>query len=203
MADEKEKKEEASAQPAEGKQAGGGMLPLIIALVAMPALAYATTTFVLLPKLQAALSAPAAAESHDEAEADGGDDHGAEGHGQEAADDGHGGGHGDGHGEGGAAAGNLFDLGKVLVNPKGSAGTRYLVAKYTLKGKGSDFGSKMEPRKPQLLDIASSVMASKSLLDLEQPGARNLIRNELLTRFNSALGGSVVKEIYITEFAIQ
>src|SRR5579872_5105543 len=36
-------------------------LPLVVALVAMPVLAYATTRFVLLPKLQRALALPASA----------------------------------------------------------------------------------------------------------------------------------------------
>jgi hypothetical protein len=39
--------------------------------------------------------------------------------------------------------------------------------------------------------------------DREKPGARNVIRAELLTIFNNALGGPIIKEIYITEMAIQ
>jgi flagellar basal body-associated protein FliL len=38
---------------------------------------------------------------------------------------------------------------------------------------------------------------------LEKPGARNLIRGELLAGFNTILGNSAVREIYFTEFAIQ
>lgn len=181
----------------EGKATGEGrhsMLPLIIALVAMPALAYATTTFILLPKLQTAVGVTATGNEH--AAADKG--LGGGGHGSGHGDAGHG---GDGGGPG--DGGNTFDLGKVLVNVGGSAGTRYLVANYTLKGKAADFGARLEASKPQLLDIAGSVMSSKSLIDLEQPGARNLIRNELITSFNNALGSPLVKEVYITEFAIQ
>ena len=47
------------------------------------------------------------------------------------------------------------------------------------------------------------VEANKTLADLEKPGARNLIRAELINGFNNVLGDSSVQEIYITEFGIQ
>jgi flagellar FliL protein len=160
----------------------------------MPAMAYVTTMFVLLPKLQAAVGSQGAPG----AQAEGG---GAEGGGAGAEGGGAEGGGAEGDGAGGG--GSIFELGKVLVNVGGSAGTRYLVGNYTLVSKGTDLKSKLVDRKPQLLDIAASVMASKSLLDLEQPGARNLIRSELISAFNNALGDSMIKNIYFTEFAIQ
>ena len=55
----------------------------------------------------------------------------------------------------------------------------------------------------QLRDLASSILGSKTIADLEKPEARNLIRAELLSQFNAALGGNAVQDIYITEFAIQ
>src|SRR5581483_12266941 len=50
-------------KPNDPKSSGGfkAWLPLVVALVTMPVLAYATTRFVLLPKLQHALALPAAA----------------------------------------------------------------------------------------------------------------------------------------------
>ncbi|MGK0198161.1 MAG: flagellar FliL protein [Yoonia sp.] len=197
MADKKEK----AAEAAEAPQGGGikAMLPLLIAIVAMPAMAYVTTMFVLLPKLQAAVGSQGAPGAQAEGGGAEGGGAGAEGGGAEG-----GGAEGDGAGGGGAGGGgSIFELGKVLVNVGGSAGTRYLVGNYTLVSKGTDLKSKLVDRKPQLLDIAASVMASKSLLDLEQPGARNLIRSELISAFNNALGDSMIKNIYFTEFAIQ
>ena len=46
-------------------------------------------------------------------------------------------------------------------------------------------------------------LANKTLADLEKPGARNLIRTELINGFNNVLGENSVQEIYITEFGIQ
>jgi flagellar FliL protein len=51
--------------------------------------------------------------------------------------------------------------------------------------------------------MASGILNTKTIADLEKPGARNLIRGELLAGFNTIMGNSAVREIYFTEFAIQ
>ena len=167
--------------------AGGGIkawLPLILAVVLMPGLAYAMTSFVLLPKLKSALSGQASASSE----------------GGEAS-----GGHG-GAGHDPAAAGkpkNKAILSKIIVNVSGSSGTRLLLASFTLAGNAGDFKNKIEDNTDQLRDIASSTLASKTINDLEKPESRNQIRSELLSQFNAALGNGFIQEIYITELAIQ
>lgn len=178
---------EAAAPAAEfaSSASAGGMaawLPLILSVVLMPVLAYATTLFVLAPKLQKALGAPAAAEA---------------GHGKKGA-----GGHGGKEGEGEAKKTNVA-LKKVLVNVAGTQGTRFLLANLTLVGAGEEFKAKVEENQDQLADVAAGVLGSKTISDLERPGARNLIRSELITVFNSVLGEGAVKEIYLTEFAVQ
>ena len=51
--------------------------------------------------------------------------------------------------------------------------------------------------------MAASALFSKIISDLEKPGARNVIRIELMTIFNNVLEEGVVSELYLTEFAIQ
>lgn len=194
---------DAPKETAPAKGGAAAWLPLIVMLVGMPAMAFVMTNFVLLPKLKAELAGgsssehgesakPAKDEKHDAGKSDGG--HGAKSGGKEAS------------AKGGVSKGGprfTVQLNKVLVNVAGSAGTRYLIANYTLVGSAADFKGKIEENKDQLLDIASGVMGTKTIADLEKPGARNLIRNELVAAWNNALGGNVVKETYITEFAIQ
>lgn len=169
-------------------ETGGGAsfiqswLPLIVTILLMPVLAYVTTNYMIIPKLEKTLGvSPQSAE------------------GAESGKD---------AGESGDKGVNLknkqtFQLNKILVNVAGSVGTRYLLGSYTLVGTAPDFKSKIEANKDQLLDIAASIMSTKTISDLEKPGARNLIRNELISAFNNALGANLIKEIYITEFAIQ
>ena len=195
-------KSETAAPAAAAAAAGGGMkawLPLIVTLLTMPMLAYVTTSFLLIPKIKKAVGQPAGESAHAATEA------AESGHAESGG--GHGGG-GGGHGEAapastGAGGKPSYPFGKVLVNVSGSQGTRYLLANFTLGGGNPNIKNKIESNKDQLTDLASSTLSTKTIADLEKPGARNMIRTELISAFNTALGGQVVQEIYFTEFAIQ
>ena len=163
-------------------------LPLGVAVLLMPALAYAMTTLVLVPKMQKALRAPAAPAAVP-AEV-----------GKEA------------HGDAANASKEVMTAGgvrqsvtlnKLLVNVAGTMGSRYLLVSATLLGDGSDFSAQVAQHEAQLRDMASGILNTKTIADLEKPGARNLIRGELLAGFNTIMGASAVREIYFTEFAIQ
>ena len=192
---------EAPAAPAAAPGGGGikAMLPLILNVVLMPAIAFAMTQFVLVPKL----SAPATpAAGHAEA----GEGHEAAADPHAAPDDGHGkkddGGHGGGGG-GPAKAGPVPLSGKILVNVAGSAGTRFLQANISLVSPKSNLKDLVEKFDAQLRDAASSALSTKTISDLEKTGARNLIKAELLGQFNIILGSGTVTDVYLTEFAIQ
>lgn len=191
-----DKKAEAG-KPAEGAApASGGikaMLPLILNVVLMPVMAYVMTVFVLLPKINSAgITAHAKTESAEPAEGGGGGEHG------EPAKE-------EGGGKHGASGGKVSVplSAKVLVNVSGTAGTRYLLASLTLVGANAELKESVEKSDAQLRDVASSVLATKTIADLDKPGSRNLIRTELISAFNGVLGEGRVKEIYFTEFAIQ
>jgi flagellar FliL protein len=195
-------KKDAAADGKAGAPAAGGLkawLPLIITALLMPGLAYATTTFVLLPKLQKSLGGGGASE---EAHADAGGGHGAPAaHGKSSS-------HGakaDSHGKPANAKGKITVpmREKVLVNVSGSMGTRFLVVNFSLVSANTDLKQILEENEAQIRDLSASVLSSKTIVDLEKPGAKNLIRSELITVFNTALGAGLVQEIYFTEFAVQ
>ena len=159
-------------------------LPLLATVVAMPALAYAATQFILLPKIKQAMSQAAAASPDEPAAAPAKDKNSSPA----------------------PAAGKekvLAPLPKILVNVAGSMMTRYLTMSMTLVGNTPDFKERITGNKDQLMDLANGCLMTKTIADLEKPGSRNLIRSELLTVFNNALGGPVIQDIYITEQAIQ
>lgn len=151
-------------------------LPLVVTFLAMPLLAYAMTSFVLLPKLQKGLGITGA--DHPESSA------------------------GSGKADPNAKRETVV-MNKLLVNVAGTMGGRYLLVSLTVAGSDPDFKSKMQAHDPQLRDMACGALATKTLADLEKPGARNEIRSELISGFNNILGAGLVQEIYLTEFAIQ
>lgn len=183
------KTESGTPAPAPAAPTSGGFaawLPLIVTLVAMPALAYATTTFLILPKMKAK---EAPAEETAEAPAEGG--HGEASHGSAEKP------------AGGKKAKVSVSLNKMVVNVAGTMGTRYLMTSVTVAGTVPNFKERIEENRDQLLDLATSTLSSKTISDLEKPGARNQIKTELMSVFNNALGDSLVKEIWIPEMAIQ
>src|SRR5712692_6608848 len=116
-------KEEAKPDAQPAASAPGGLkawLPLILTVILMPVLAYAMTTYVLLPKLRSSMGAQTV----------------------EARET--------GNEHGGAAGGESnpaketgkpktkVPLSKVIVNVSGSLGTRMLLASFTLAGNASD-----------------------------------------------------------------
>jgi flagellar protein FliL len=166
----------AEAKPTAAPDAGfKSWLPLIAAVLVMPVLAYATTRFVLLPQLQKGLGI---SQPVTEVQAKGG---------KEAADAKH----------------EAIPMNKLLVNVAGTMGSRYLLVSLSVVGSAQDFKAKLEAHDPQLRDLACGALATKTIADLEKPGARNLIRSELISGFNNILGGPLVQEIFLTEFAIQ
>jgi flagellar FliL protein len=178
-------------------------LPLILNVVLMPALAFGVTKFMILPKLQPAHTEGGDEEApvHAESKGSGGESHAkSESGSKEGAKEG--GKEGKKEGKvGGKVTANLS--GKLLVNVAGTMGTRYLLANVTLVSKRQDFKDLVEKYDAQLKDSAMSTLSSKTIPDLEKPGARNIIRSELISVFNTVLGDGVVAEIYLTEFAIQ
>jgi flagellar FliL protein len=166
------------AETAAAPAAAGGFkawLPLLVTIVIMPALAYGMTEFVLLPQIQKGLGVKSTGSA----------------------------------GTGGAkkdetdAKTHSVVINKLLVNVAGTMGARYLLVSLSVVGAGDDFPEKMKDHDAQLRDMACGALATKTLADLEKPDARNLIRTQLITGFNNILGDSVVREIYLTEFAIQ
>jgi flagellar FliL protein len=157
---------------------GGGIkawLPLILAIVLMPALAFGMTKFVIVPELQKSLGIKEPSESGSGGKSKSGD-----------------------------AKKTSVPFNKLLVNIAGTMGARYLLVSVTLVGTGGEaFKAKITESDAALRDMAMGALANKTLADLEKPGARNLIRTELINGFNNVLGDNSVQEIYITEFGIQ
>jgi flagellar basal body-associated protein FliL len=183
---------------APGKAKGGGsMMPILAVIILVPALCYATTQYLLLPKLKAALGTPEAAHESASAEPEK---------------------KGAGKKEGGVAAtkdkdkakaggsGNYahsHEFGDVIVNLAGAKGTRYLRAHFSLASSDANLDAIIKTNENQLRDVAIGVLSTQTLDSLEAPGARNAVRNELIAQFNQALHGEVVEQIYFTEFVVQ
>jgi flagellar protein FliL len=177
---------EAPGKPAKAPGAWG---PVLAVLVAMPLISYAMTQFVLIPSLRSAV-----AEQQVQSATGGGDSKGGAHGAKDAA-----------HGKNGEAGKATFsyDFDNIVVNLSGAMGTRYLKTSFTAFSSNAQIKTIITENKNQLLDVALSVLSAKSLADLEAPGSKNLVRNDLIENFNHALNSSVIEQIYFSEFVVQ
>jgi len=61
-------------------------------------------------------------------------------------------------------------------------GTRYLKTSFMVSGKEASLRPQFENNRAKLVDVTLNVLSSLSLSDLEEAGAKNLIREKLIGR---------------------
>jgi flagellar protein FliL len=186
---------EAGAKPAGGF---GAFIPLIAAIVIAPVLSWAIGQFVLLGQLKKQLAAPV-----DPHAAVAPAEHGSGDAASEAAEGGHGKGKEGKDGKGAAANGATYEFESVVVNLAGTMGTRYLKTGFLVTGTDKSLRAAFENNKPKLVDVTINVLSSLSLTDLEEAGAKNLIREKLIGAYNQALGKKMVEQVYFSDFVVQ
>ncbi len=180
--------EPAAAPPAAPASPGlKAWIPAIAVVLLAPTLSWAVAEFVLLPRLQAKLAggpgeAPAAAPAHSSG-------HAASGHGR--------------GNEGGGNAVDTFEFTNVVVNLSGTMGTRYLKCSFVITGAEPGIKAAFDSRKAQLTDVTLNVLSSLTLSDLEEPGAKNVLRERLVATYNQTLGRRVAEQVYFSDFVVQ
>jgi len=183
------------------------LLPLILNIVLLPVIAFAMTQYVILPRLNSAASAaaPVEGDGHDKDSAGAGD----ASHGDKQADpsihspaSGKGGNASEGGGHGGAVETTEM-LESVTVNVAGTMGSRLLMAKIGVRGNNPKLKEIVSARAPDLRDAASSLLYTKTLMDIERQGARITIKAELKNAFQRILGPGVFTEVVMPEMAVQ
>ncbi|MEO6875334.1 MAG: flagellar basal body-associated FliL family protein [Opitutaceae bacterium] len=178
----------AAGAPAAAASPLKAWLPVIAALVLAPVITFATVEFVLLPRLTKKLtSAAAAPASAKESGGSSGEKGGKEGkEGKEGKD---------------SKEGYQFE--NVVVNLAGTMGTRYLKTSFLVTGADPTISGVFESNKPKLTDVTLNVLSSLTLADLEEPGAKNVIREKLVTAYNQTLGHKIADQVYFSDFVVQ
>jgi len=181
------------------------LLPIILVVVLAPVASWGVAQFVILPQFEKKLAAAVAKEGgeggeHGAAAAEHGEAAPAE-HGKEAKKEE--GGHGKkGEGGGGGAANN-YEFTNNVVNLAGTMGTRYLKTSFIVTGKDAGLREYFNRDKAKMVDVTLNVLSSLSLADLEEAGAKNIIREKLVNAYNQAIGKKVAEQVYFSDFVVQ
>ncbi|HEY4248740.1 MAG TPA: flagellar basal body-associated FliL family protein [Lacunisphaera sp.] len=178
----------AAATPAKKGGALVQWIPLIAAIVLAPALSWAVSEYVLLPRMVTKLATvKVGSEAPDEHVAPAVEA-------KEGVKE---------KGKEGAGNPTTYEFQNVVVNLAGTMGTRYLKTSFVVTGADAKIKETFETQKAKLTDITLNVLSSLSLADLEEPGAKNVLREKLVLAYNQALGKKVAEQVYFSDFVVQ
>ena len=169
-----------AAAPAGGMKA---WLPAIVSIVVAPAVTWVTAEYVMIPRLQKKLALPAVTATAEAGAAE--PEVGKNGKPKEAS---------------------TYEFTNVVVNLAGTMGTRYLKTSFHVVGDpkgGVDIRKVFEENRTKLYDTTLNVLSSLTLSDLEEAGAKNVIREKLVAAYNQVLGKRVAEQVYFSDFVVQ
>jgi len=161
-------------------------IPALAVIALAPAASWALTQFVLLPRLEKKLTLAAPADG-----AAAGDATPA----APAADK--------KDAKGAPIAPPTYKFDNMVVNLAGTMGTRYLKTTFIVSGSDPKLEADFEDKKAQLTDVTLNVLSSLTLADLEEPGAKNVLREKLVNAYNQALGSKIAEQVWFSDFVVQ
>ena len=94
-------------------------------------------------------------------------------------------------------------LDPVTVNVAGTMGSRLVMAKIGLRGTHPKLKEIVTARGSDLRDAASSLLCTKTLMDIERQGFRITIKAELKNAFLRVLGPGVFTDVVMPDLAVQ
>lgn len=163
----------------EGNKSGGGgspWIPVLVMILLIPVLSFVMTNFLVVPKMKHLIEESVKELSKEETK-------------EEAA----------------AAEGPVqtYEFEDIVANLAGALRSRYVKVSFTVEGTIPNFVEYIEKNKAKIIDTTLGILSSLNIMDLEQPGFRNIVRNDLLSAFENALKGNFIQQLYFSEFVIQ
>lgn len=122
---------------------------------------------------------------------------------EEHADEGD---HGGGHGEGAAADegnGEYYNFESIVVNPAGTAGTRFLSCSVSFQLPDGKAHKAFESAQVQIKDLLITILSSKTVDELSDIDSRNRMRREILGAVNHMIAPIHAKAVYLIDFVLQ
>lgn len=97
----------------------------------------------------------------------------------------------------------LYQMEPIVVNLFDPTGKRYLQLRLSLELENKKLEEEIKSREPQIMDVIISTLSSKTPEEVLQPEAKEMIKQELLSKINSSFGKDVVLNIYITQYIVE
>lgn len=112
-------------------------------------------------------------------------------------------GHGAAHEEDESTPPAVYVLDDIVLNPAGTDGSRFLIARVAVMGKGESFAEKMKLRDAEIRDVVVRQLGAKGVPELSDPARRDAIKKELLGVLRQRLPGGGINAVLFPQFVIQ
>ncbi|MBV9772640.1 MAG: flagellar basal body-associated FliL family protein [Gemmatimonadetes bacterium] len=97
----------------------------------------------------------------------------------------------------------VYVLDDIVLNPAGTDGSRFLIARVAVTGKGETFAEKMKLRDSEIRDVVVRQLGAKGVPELADAARRDAIKKELLGTLQQRLPGSGIRAVLFPQFVIQ
>ncbi len=91
----------------------------------------------------------------------------------------------------------------VVLNPSGTAGTRFLMVTAAFELTSQDASDEMRGRDPEIRDMINRNLGGRTVEELTDLGRREEIRDDLRDTLNEMLHYGTVEKVYLPQFVIQ
>jgi len=109
----------------------------------------------------------------------------------------------DEEGHGGSDAAEFYTIESIIVNPAGTAGTRYLSCSVSFELPSNDDKKQFEAKAVQIKDILITILSSKTVEELADVKKRNAMRRQILVVVNKFVEPAKASAVYLTDFVLQ
>lgn len=99
--------------------------------------------------------------------------------------------------------GPIFQLDQFIVNLLSQGGRRYLKVSISLEMTTANLENELNAKRAPVRDIIIDVLTSKSIDDISTTRGKDKLKEEIIQRLNEILVDGKIRNIFLTDMAIQ
>jgi flagellar FliL protein len=99
--------------------------------------------------------------------------------------------------------GIVFAIEDIVVNPAGTAGSRFLSASFGIEVADAATATRLEEREPLVRDALITILSSKTLAELTDAKQKEIMRLQIKKRLSLLLKTEAVTNVFYTDFVLQ
>lgn len=97
----------------------------------------------------------------------------------------------------------VYSIKDIVVNPAGTAGSRFLSVSFGFELGSAELMTEFESREPIVRDVLITILSSKTLAELTDAKQKEVMRVQIKKRLSQVLDTEELSGVYFTDFVLQ